>query len=207
MTQLSGHCAGGGFVAVHNASARNTTTLVIACCAMPKLRSRQLQERRRADRRLGRLVDGRLAQRRRLHFKDRFSGESGAGILSDCRGKRTAAARCTVERLMRLQGLRRVRRGTISEANAPCPPDSVNRQFRAERPNQLWVSDFTYSRLGKAGMGFFIDVVRASHRGLASQHYWSERSGRALGFDGLGAEPLAEAARNLAMESTRLRTS
>ena len=58
-------------------------------------------------------------------------------------------ARCTVERLMRRQGLRGVMRGkvvrtTISDSRAPCPLDRVNRQFRAERPNQLWVSDFTY---------------------------------------------------------------
>ncbi len=58
-------------------------------------------------------------------------------------------ARCTVERLMRRLGLRGVIRGkvvrtTIGDARAPCPLDRVNRQFRAERPNQLWVSDFTY---------------------------------------------------------------
>ena len=58
-------------------------------------------------------------------------------------------ARCTVERLMRKQGLQGVVRGkvvrtTISNRDAPCPLDKVNRQFRAERPNQLWVSDFTY---------------------------------------------------------------
>lgn len=58
-------------------------------------------------------------------------------------------ARCTVERLMRRLGLRGVMRGkvvrtTIGDARAPCPLDRVNRQFRAERPNQLWVSDFTY---------------------------------------------------------------
>ena len=58
-------------------------------------------------------------------------------------------ARCTVERLMRQQGLRGVRRGkvvrtTISDGKTLCPLDRVNRQFRAERPNQLWVSDFTY---------------------------------------------------------------
>ena len=58
-------------------------------------------------------------------------------------------ARCTVERLMRRLGLRGVRRGkvvrtTIGDCKAPCPLDRVNRQFRAERPNQLWVSDFTY---------------------------------------------------------------
>ena len=58
-------------------------------------------------------------------------------------------ARCTVERLMRRMGLRGVRRGkvvrtTISDSKAPCLLDKVNRQFRAERPKQLWVSDFTY---------------------------------------------------------------
>jgi transposase InsO family protein len=58
-------------------------------------------------------------------------------------------ARCTVERLMRRAGLRGVMRGkvvrtTISNAAAPCPLDRVNRQFKAQRPNQLWVSDFTY---------------------------------------------------------------
>ena len=58
-------------------------------------------------------------------------------------------ARCTVERLMRKLGLRGAMRGkvmrtTVSDSKAPCPLDRVNRQFRAERPNQLWVSDFTY---------------------------------------------------------------
>ena len=58
-------------------------------------------------------------------------------------------ARCTVARLMRAMGLAGVIRGkpvrtTISDRSAPCPLDRVNRQFKAERPNQLWVSDFTY---------------------------------------------------------------
>ncbi|MDR7152764.1 transposase InsO family protein [Hydrogenophaga palleronii] len=60
-----------------------------------------------------------------------------------------AIARCTVERLMKRLGLQGVRRGkvvrtTTSDMKAPCPLDRVNRQFKAERPNQLWVSDFTY---------------------------------------------------------------
>jgi putative transposase len=60
-----------------------------------------------------------------------------------------AVARCTVERLMRRLGLQGVRRGktvrtTIPDTSAPCPLDRVNRQFKADRPNQLWVSDFTY---------------------------------------------------------------
>jgi putative transposase len=59
-----------------------------------------------------------------------------------------AVARCTVARLMRTMGLQGVVRGkkvrtTISNAAAPCPLDRVNRQFKAPRPNALWVSDFT----------------------------------------------------------------
>lgn len=58
-------------------------------------------------------------------------------------------ARCTVERLMRRMGLRGVMRGkvvrtTTSDSKAPCPLDRVNCQLKADRPNQLWVSDFTY---------------------------------------------------------------
>lgn len=68
-------------------------------------------------------------------------------------------ARCTVERLMRRQGLQGVMRGkvvrtTISNSKAVCPLDRVNRQFKAERPNQLWLSDFTMSRPSKAGSTF-----------------------------------------------------
>ena len=74
-------------------------------------------------------------------------------------------ARCTVERLMRRQGLRGVMRGkvvrtTVSDSKAPCPLDRVNRQFKAERPNQLWVSDFTYVSTwqGWLYVAFVIDV-------------------------------------------------
>ena len=57
-------------------------------------------------------------------------------------------ARCTVERLIRRQGLRNVMCGkvvrtTISDVKATCPLDRVRRVFKAERPNQLWVSDFS----------------------------------------------------------------
>lgn len=60
-----------------------------------------------------------------------------------------AVARCTVERLMAAMGLAGVRRGkttvtTVSNPKASCPLDKVNREFRAERPNALWVVDFTY---------------------------------------------------------------
>ena len=76
-----------------------------------------------------------------------------------------AVARCTVERLMRLAGLQGVRRGkavrtTVPDAKAVCPLDRVNRQFQADRPNQLWVADFTYVSTwqGFVYVAFVIDV-------------------------------------------------
>ncbi|GGJ43044.1 transposase [Neoroseomonas lacus] len=74
-------------------------------------------------------------------------------------------ARCTVARLMRGMGLQGVIRGkpvrtTISDKTAPCPLDHVNRQFKAARPNALWVSDFTYVATwsGFAYVAFIIDA-------------------------------------------------
>ena len=74
-------------------------------------------------------------------------------------------ARCTVERLLHKMGLRGVMRGkivrtTVSDGKAPCPVDRVNLQFRDERPNQLWVSDFTYFSTwqGWLYVAFVIDV-------------------------------------------------
>ena len=74
-------------------------------------------------------------------------------------------ARCTVERLMKRLGLRGVRRGkavrtTVADKALPCPLDRVNRQFKAQRPNQLWVSDFTYVSTwqGWQYVAFVIDV-------------------------------------------------
>jgi putative transposase len=74
-------------------------------------------------------------------------------------------ARCTVERLMRQMGLKGVVRGrlvrtTRSDKAMPCPEDRVNRRFHAERPNALWVSDFTYVSTwqGFVYVAFVIDV-------------------------------------------------
>ena len=59
-------------------------------------------------------------------------------------------ARCTVARLMRVAGLQgvvrggRVRTTRPGEDAAVAAQDLVQRQFTAERPNQLWLADFTY---------------------------------------------------------------
>jgi transposase InsO family protein len=60
-----------------------------------------------------------------------------------------AVARCTVERLMgelHLEGVRRGKphRTTTPAAATPRPADLVERDFSAQRPNQLWVADLTY---------------------------------------------------------------
>jgi putative transposase len=57
-------------------------------------------------------------------------------------------ARCTVTRLMADMGLRGVQRGrkqftTVPDDAAARPADLVERHFRADRPNQLWVADLT----------------------------------------------------------------
>ena len=75
-------------------------------------------------------------------------------------------ARCRVRRLMRDLGLRGVVRGrawtttTHADSAAPPPADLVHRQFIATRPNQLWVSDFTYVATwnGFVYVAFVIDV-------------------------------------------------
>lgn len=92
-------------------------------------------------------------------------------------------ARCTVERLMKNMGLQGVIRGkrvrtTVPDKSAPCPLDHVNRQFKAPRPNVLWVSDFTYvsTWTGFVYVAFVIDayarrivgwrVSRTAHAGF-----------------------------------------
>ncbi|EED0122225.1 IS3 family transposase, partial [Escherichia coli] len=73
-------------------------------------------------------------------------------------------ARCTVARLMAVMGLAGVLRGkkvrTTISRKAVAAGDRVNRQFVAERPDQLWVADFTYVSTwqGFVYVAFIIDV-------------------------------------------------
>ena len=74
-------------------------------------------------------------------------------------------ARCTVERLMHSLGLAGAVRGkkcrtTVADDRADRPADRVNRQFKADRPDQLWVADFTYvaTWVGFVYTAFVVDV-------------------------------------------------
>lgn len=86
-------------------------------------------------------------------------------VWKQLRRERMGVARCTVERLMRKLGIAGVIRGksvrtTHPDPARPCPLDRVNRQFKADRPDQLWVSDYTFVSTwqGFAYVAFVIDV-------------------------------------------------
>ena len=74
--------------------------------------------------------------------------------------------RCQVQRLMRENGIRGAkRRGKPWRTTTPDPealrrPDLVERDFTAERPNELWVADLTYLRSwqGVSFLAFVVDV-------------------------------------------------
>ena len=77
-------------------------------------------------------------------------------------------ARCTVERLMRLEGLKGVVRGetkrtTIPDEDAARPADLVDRIFEADRPDRLWLSDITYVRTW-SGFAYVALVIDAYSR-------------------------------------------
>ena len=75
-------------------------------------------------------------------------------------------ARCTVERLMAASRWRGVTRARTVRTTTPDPahsraPDLVKRDFKAERPGQLHVADFTYVPLDGGGFGYTAFVIDA----------------------------------------------
>jgi len=104
------------------------------------------------------------AEIERVHDESR--GRYGARkIWHQLRREGKDIARCTVERLMKAMGLQGVVRGkrvitTNPDTAQPCPDDKVNRGFKAQSPNQLWVSDFTYVSTwqGMVYVAFVVDV-------------------------------------------------
>jgi putative transposase len=86
-------------------------------------------------------------------------------VWKQLRREHVTVARCTVGRVMRTMGLSGAVRGrawitTTQAGDADRPADLVDRQFVATRPNQLWVSDFTYVATwgGFVYVAFVIDV-------------------------------------------------
>ena len=119
----------------------------------------------------------------RRAFKENFGVYGVRKVWRQLNREGQDVARCTVARLMQTLGLQGVIRGkqvrtTISDKAAPCPLDHVNRQFKAEHPNALWLSDFTYlaTWAGFVYVAFVIDayarrivgwrVSRTAHAGF-----------------------------------------
>lgn len=105
-----------------------------------------------------------LVQIRRVHEQN-YGVYGARKVWKQLHREGVQVARCTVERLMREAGLTGLIRGgkrrtTIVEPTVPRPPDLVDRNFVATRPNALWVSDITYVRTweGWAYVAFVTDV-------------------------------------------------
>ena len=86
-------------------------------------------------------------------------------VYKQLRREGYVVARCTVTRVMADIGLRGVQRGrkqftTVPDETAPRPADLVERQFVAQRPNQLWLADITYVSTwqGWLYVAFILDV-------------------------------------------------
>lgn len=109
--------------------------------------------------------EGLSAQVRRV-WDENFQVYGAEKVWRQLRREGVDVARCTVERLMKALGLRGVVRGrafTVTTEADPAlarPEDLVHRDFRADRPNQLWVADITYvaTWAGFVYVAFVIDV-------------------------------------------------
>ena len=109
--------------------------------------------------------DGELLEQIRRVHADNYGVYGARKVWAQLTRDGVEVARCTVERLMRADGLAGVVRGartrtTRADTKAARPADLVRRQFRAERPDQLWVVDFTYvpTWVGFVYVAFCVDV-------------------------------------------------
>jgi putative transposase len=112
------------------------------------------------------VADERLSARIREVHEQNFDCYGYPRVWRELVREGEQVGRDRVARLMRQQGIRGAkRRGkpwrtTIADPQAPKRPDLVNRDFTADRPDQLWVGDLTYlrTREGRMYLAFLIDV-------------------------------------------------
>jgi putative transposase len=109
--------------------------------------------------------DAELAPKIQQVFDDNYQVYGVRKLWRQLQRQGERVGRDQVARLMRTLGIAGVLRGkskrtTVADPAAVRAPDLVNRQFTATRPNQLWVSDFTYvaSWSGTVYVAFIIDV-------------------------------------------------
>jgi putative transposase len=113
------------------------------------------------------ITDVAMIEHIRKAHEDNFSVYGAKKLHAELVRLGHRVARCTVERLMRADGLHGVRRSapaaprTTVPGTGPDPRvDLVDRQFTADSPNRLWVADITYIRTfsGWVYASFVIDV-------------------------------------------------
>ena len=112
------------------------------------------------------LRDAELVEDIKVAHKANLGVYGARKIHAELNREGVPVARCTVERLMRAEGLHGVarektRKTTIGEgAQTERPEDLVKRRFVATAPNQLWVADLTYVRThaGWTYVAFVLDV-------------------------------------------------
>ncbi|SDJ05406.1 putative transposase [Arthrobacter subterraneus] len=97
------------------------------------------------------LRDEKLTEEIKTVHKENYGVYGVRKIHAQLRRQGHQVARCTVERLMRAEGLRGVSRAKGPRTTRPAPEtgrpqDLVERKFSAEAPNRLWVADITYVR-------------------------------------------------------------
>jgi putative transposase len=105
-----------------------------------------------------------VVQIRRVH-EENYGVYGARKVWRQLHREGHTVARCTVERLMASEGLTGVVRGATKRTTRANPSasrheDLVERRFQAERPDQLWVVDFTYvaTWAGFAYVAFCVDV-------------------------------------------------
>ncbi len=125
-----------------------------------KRREREPERRSARSRR-----DAVLRPRIRRVWESNFGVYGARKVWCQLQREGVGVARCTVERLMRLEGLKGVVRGekrrtTIPDDDAARPADLVDRRFEAAGPNRLWLADITYvpTWSGFAYVAFVIDA-------------------------------------------------
>ncbi len=113
--------------------------------------------------------DAQLAAEIQRVYKDSDENYGARKVWLQLRRDGIAAARCTVERLMRRLGLRGTRRGRRTRTTTPgrgeaLPPDLVQRNFHPPAPNRLWVVDITYVPIWSGGFAYLAFVIDAFSR-------------------------------------------
>lgn len=137
-------------------------TLQIAPSAYYERKRQSLEPDLRSPRRK---MDEVLRTAIRRVWEDNFQVYGARKVWRQLRREGYSMARCTVERLMREMGLQGVIRGRTKRTTIPndhytSPLDLIHRRFSANRPDQLWVADFTYVATwsGFVYTAFVIDV-------------------------------------------------